>query len=71
MISQDEFMEALKGLHFINAADLPELTFEQWIHFRDNPAAFFVYANPLHRSAIWREVERYLAKPGAFYQVKP
>ncbi len=71
MISQDEFMEALKGLHFINAIDLPELTFEQWIKFRDNPTKFFVYSSGRHRSAIWREVERSLAKPGAFYQVKP
>lgn len=52
------FLNCLRSLHNIDSDALPELTFDQWEFFRDNPARYLMCCDDVQAAAIWREVEK-------------
>jgi hypothetical protein len=52
------FLRQLRALRNIPAADLPELTFEQYREFRRDMVLFVLQAGRVVSNAIWREIEK-------------
>lgn len=56
-MNQQDFMNRLKGLRFIDRARLPELATDDWQNFCRDPWLFLISASDKEAAAIWREVE--------------
>jgi hypothetical protein len=52
----DEFINTLKKLYFIDRKQLPELSDREWLSFMSDPAKFLIQTNVLYQSAIMRQL---------------
>jgi hypothetical protein len=53
-----EFINRIRSLYNIDHYQLPELTDEQWLEFRDNPPRYLMHTDKQQAKAIIREVEK-------------
>lgn len=53
-----EFLNRLRSLYNIDHDQLPELTPEQWMEFRDNPPRYLIRTDRTQAEAIVREMEK-------------
>lgn len=57
-MTNHEFINCIRSLYNIGHYELPELTDEQWIEFRDDPPRYLIRTDKVQAEAILREVKK-------------
>lgn len=53
-MDNDEFINTLKKLYFIDRRQLPELTNAEWLSYMADPARFLIQTNTLYQTKIMK-----------------